>query len=343
MQQVTAGSRFWWRALDAQTPSDPRDAVPSPSKPSRQAPVWHFPSRPRPAKGQAEKKLKLEIPQSDRRRRPRRQRARRSVAGLVLIAGGTFAISALVAAVMIGAGSFDRERLEVTVRASAQDALLALGFGLDQVSLTGQNFTSDRDVFDALNLDRARTLASFDAPAALKRIEGLPWVESAQITRVFPTALRVEIRERQPSALWQRGGKTYLIDVSGRVLGLAAEPQAWSLPRIAGEGASNEAALIIATLDRYPEIRRELAYGERKGERRWSLVLKNDTRLELAADRESEGLDQISRNSDLKRALTGPAFVVDVRTPGRLVMRPANGDAPLRFGTFKMSAAGQSQ
>ena len=171
----------------------------------------------------------------------------------------------------------------------------------------------------------------------------MPWVESAQITRVFPASLRVEIRERQPSALWQRGRNTYLIDVSGRVLGLAAEPQLWSLPRIAGEGASNEAALIIATLDRYPEIRRELAYGERKGERRWSLVLKNGTRLELAADRESEGLDQISRNSDLKRALTGPAFVVDVRTPGRLVMRPANGEAPLRFGTYKMSAAGQSQ
>ena len=164
LQQVTAGSRFWWRALDAPTPSDPRDAAPSRPQPSRQAPVWHLPSRPRGEKDQAKKRLKLEIPQSDRRPQPRRQRAHRSVASLILMAGGTFALSALVAAITIGAGSIDKERFEVTVRTSAQDALLALGFGLDQVNLSGQNFTSDRDVFEALNLDRARTLASFDAP-----------------------------------------------------------------------------------------------------------------------------------------------------------------------------------
>jgi cell division protein FtsQ len=65
-----------------------------------------------------------------------------------------------------------------------------------------------------------------------------------------------------------------------------------------------------------------VARADRIGARRWSLLLKNGSRLELAADREVEGLELISSNPVLRRALAGSAYAVDVRTPGRLAMRP---------------------
>src|ERR1700693_3757152 len=43
------------------------------------------------------------------------------------------------------------------------------GFGLTQVSLTGHRYALDSDVFDAVGLDSARTMLSFDSRAAPDR------------------------------------------------------------------------------------------------------------------------------------------------------------------------------
>ncbi len=218
-------------------------------------------------------------------------------------------------------GALETEGLKTLAAEKAQEALLGLGFGIDQVSLSGHRFTSDRDVFQALDLQHARTFAAFDAVAALRRIENLPWVETAQITRLYPGGLNVEVRERRPAALWDYKGKTYLIDDTGRALGASAA-NGWQLPRVAGDGANSEAAMLFTALSRHPDIAKAVMRSDRIGARRWSLLLKNGSRLELAADREVEGLEQISSNPILRRALGGSAFAVDVRTPGRLAMRP---------------------
>lgn len=220
-------------------------------------------------------------------------------------------------------GSLDANEMRSLAAGKTEGALLGLGFGIDQVSLTGHRFTSDKDIFEALDLGSARTFAVFDASAALRRIEDLPWVDTAQITRLYPGGLKVEIRERRPTALWDYKGRIYLIDETGRALGAAADG-GWQLPRVVGDGANLEATALFTALSRHPSIAKSVARADRIGARRWSLFLKNGSRLELAADREVEGLEQIANNPELRRALNGPAFAVDVRTPGRLAMRPLN-------------------
>jgi cell division protein FtsQ len=218
--------------------------------------------------------------------------------------------------------------------------LVAAGFGIDQVSITGQRFASDNDIYEALDLTNVRTFAEFDSEAALKRIDRIPWVESAQITRVYPSSLDIVIRERTPAVLWTRGSRNYLVDATGRVLGPAPQAVQWDLPRIAGEGAAEAAASMFAAVRHYPAIEREYAYGERVGERRWRIVLKNGTMLDLASDREVEGLGEIANSPMVAPAIAGAPMIVDVRTPGRITMRPAQDkpaktaalDAPLPSG-----------
>jgi hypothetical protein len=60
------------------------------------------------------------------------------------------------------------------------------GYGLTQVSVTGHRYTLDSDIFDAIGLENAHTMLSFDTRAAQDRIERLPWVERASIERVPP-------------------------------------------------------------------------------------------------------------------------------------------------------------
>ncbi|WP_246317279.1 cell division protein FtsQ/DivIB [Hyphomicrobium methylovorum] len=210
------------------------------------------------------------------------------------------------------------------VQAQATALVIAAGFGIDQVNLSGQRFAADSDVYDALDLTNVRTFAAFDSDAALKRIERIPWVDTAQITRVYPSTLDIIIRERTPSFIWTRGSDAYLVDGTGRVLGPVPVASNWALPRVAGEGAKNEAASMLAAIKRYPAIARQYAYGERIAERRWRIVLANGSVLELAADREIEGLEEIANTNAVSTLLKGDPMVIDVRTPGRIAVRPVD-------------------
>ncbi len=142
--------------------------------------------------------FKLQIPRGDRRKLQRRRSKARWVKGIVAFA----ALSGISAATAVAVASSQLRNMDPAAAASerATRTLIALGFGIDQVSVTGHRYTLDADVFDALDLPNVATFASFDAAAALKRIERIAWVDTAQITRVFPGTLTVQIHERQAAA-----------------------------------------------------------------------------------------------------------------------------------------------
>ncbi len=309
--------RFWWRALDA--PSSDLSSSHAAGSASG-AGQWHYPTRQgQRAKPNSQASMKLQVPRSDRRRLGSR-RASRSISALAAAFVCAAFISAAATATVLS-GKFEVAKITLGVSATAGQALMALGFGIDQVNLGGHHFTPDSDVYDALDLPNVKTFADFDAAAALKRIERLSWVDSAQITRIFPGSVSVQIRERIPAAVWLRGDKSYLIDATGRVLGLIPDASSWKLRQIAGEGANTEASMLFTALSSQPAIEQLYDHAERIAERRWSVVLKNGSRLELGADRDSEGLSLIQSHNDLKRALAGPPAVIDVRTPGHAVVR----------------------
>jgi cell division protein FtsQ len=235
------------------------------------------------------------------------------------------AVAAAVVLVLAVAGVADSARIG---RLIAQirpdfDAMVRLaGFGIDQVSLTGHRFTSDREVFDALDLANVRSIASLDMDAVKGRLERLAWVESAELTRVFPDRLDVRITERKPFAVWTRGERAYLIDQSGRVLSAVSGTGPADLPRVAGEGAASEAAAMLGLVARYPEISRRLVEAERVGERRWTLKLAQGLVLKLPPDGEAHVLDEISKDPELGRLVAREKAIIDLRARGRITVRP---------------------
>lgn len=312
MQQVAGKQRFWWRAHEAPTP-EPKAArtfeiPPTVSTVSRSA------SR-RPD-------MTLKIPRGERRVRRSRRTTRRwlkysfSVGALLAVAG------AAAFALPLNRATFANFTRAVGAKATA--LTIAAGFGINQVNVSGQHYASDSDIYDAIDLTNVRTFAAFDSEAALKRIERIPWIDKAQITRVYPGTLDIVVRERSPAIVWTRGNETYLVDATGRVLGPMPVAGGWALPRVVGEGAPDDAAPMLAALRQYPAIEKQYAYAERIAERRWRIVLKTGTVIELGADREIEGLQEIAGLSATASALKGTPMIIDVRTPGRIAMRPAD-------------------
>jgi cell division protein FtsQ len=319
LQQVGTGSRFWWRVLDAHTPQTA--ASNSPPRPV----LRPFHSRPAvPAPSQS---FTLHVPRGDRRRSKRKAS---KASNLAIVFAGLMAITGSGTVVALTLSDVSVQQVRDNIRHYTTVALISAGFGIDQVSLTGQRYTIDSHVFDALDLTNVKTFSALDTAAALKRIERISWVESAQMTRVFPGMLNVEIRERTPSAIWQRGDNSYLIDATGRTLGPLPPANEWKLPTVVGEGANEDAAMLLAALSRHSDVQAHYHYAERIAERRWSVVLNNGSRIELGADREVEGLDHVAANRTLRKALNGATVIVDVRTAGRAVIRPLVTPAALR-------------
>lgn len=196
-----------------------------------------------------------------------------------------------------------------------------VGLGLDEVSLSGHRFTSDLDVFDALDLANARSFLRFDSIAARERIERLPWVATAEITRIYPGRLEVRIAERAPYALWRRGTRYQLIDRSGRVLSAVKPDDYAQLPRVAGEGAPAETAAFLDLVGRHPVLKARLTEAERIGERRWTLHLTGNVVIHLPADREALALEEIAAPDRFEAIAGGSDRVVDLRSSRRITTR----------------------
>jgi cell division protein FtsQ len=215
--------------------------------------------------------------------------------------------------------------------------LYSLGLRIDQVALKGQRFTPDSDIFDAIGLADAGTLLSFDASGARERIEQLPWVANARISRVYPGTLDIRIAERKPAALWRSGGTDFLIDDSGRVLSAVAPGPKPALPRLAGDGAPAAAKAMLELVARYPAIANRFELAERVGGRRWTLHLKDRVTVHLAADQEASAFSALTSDSELSGVLKAHDLIVDLRTRGRISVRPAI------QGTDPAPEAGQGQ
>jgi cell division protein FtsQ len=267
--------------------------------------------------------MALKVPRAERRMRRSRRTTRRWLryalaAGALLSAAGAAAFTLPINRAMLA-------ELPHTVAAEVTELMIAAGFGIDQVNVSGQHYASDNDIYDALDLTNIRTFAAFDSEAVLKRIERIPWIDKAQLTRVYPGTLDIVVRERSPSIVWTRGNENYLVDKTGRVLGPMPVASGWALPRVVGEGAKDDAAPMLAAIRQFPAIEKQYAYAERIAERRWRIVLKMGTVLELGADREIEGLQEIASSPAIAAALKGTPMIIDVRTPGRIAMRSADG------------------
>ena len=204
------------------------------------------------------------------------------------------------------------------------DAVLSwMGIRVEQVALSGQRFTSDADVFEAIDIPSTGSLVTFDAAQARERIEKLPWVSTAAISRIFPGALDVRITERQPSALWIDNGREYLVDDSGRVLSALKKGTNVKLPRLSGAGAPAEAQALLDLIVRFPRIAERFEMAERVGERRWTLHLKSGVVVHLGADREAVALAALSSPDELGKLVDTPNTIVDLRTRGRITVRAA--------------------
>jgi cell division protein FtsQ len=235
---------------------------------------------------------------------------------LRLAAAGVVAIAAV--------GAYEaRDKLTeggVAIYNMAQGEFARAGFGISKINITGQTITSEAVILKALDINPSLSTLNFDADAALARIRAIPSIKSAAIRKVYPAELEVSVTEKIPMARWRIGDATYLVDDDGSPV--ARDDGSFSkLPLVVGEGAADDAMVMIHALDAYPAITDDLAALSRIGDRRWDLIFYSGLRVQLPENGVAQALRQLDQFQRDDRLLDRDVNVIDLRVPGMVSLK----------------------
>jgi len=109
-------------------------------------------------------------------------------------------------------------------------ALLVVAYGVTrtpllavhQIDISGNHNTSTAAIRQAAGIKAGAPMVDLSASAAASRIERLPWVASATVSRDWPRTVKVAVTERQPAARIAAGSSWLVVDLEGRVLAVDA-------------------------------------------------------------------------------------------------------------------------
>ena len=235
-----------------------------------------------------------------------------------------FALVCVMAAgayLAIVSGGDGQRRVLVSTHDRLQELIVAAGFGINQIAITGTKFASDTAIFDALGVRARTSLLSFDAAAARARIEALPWIASARLSRDFPDGLRVDVRERVAFAIWRNGETRTLIDRNGHTLSQIVAGYDIGLPVVAGQGAPRAAGALLAALKTHPDLLKETRQAMLVGKRRWTLHLQTGVEIYLPEKNVKEALDRLGALRAREQILQRDILAVDLRSRVRTTVR----------------------
>lgn len=238
---------------------------------------------------------------------------------LVRIAGAVLALLLIV-------GAYEgRGYLAIgfnSVAKMVQGEFVAAGFGINRIQISGQTLTRDSDIVTLMTLSAGSSTLDFDVEKARARLTWLRAVEGATVRKIYPNQVVVEIVEKTPVARWRSGSSTWLVDREGIVIGEDPSGAYADLPMVVGEGAADDAQVMIQALDRYATLTKDLAVLSRIGDRRWDLIYYSGLRVQLPEQGVAQALRQLEGYQADYALLDRDITLVDLRIPGVVALKP---------------------
>jgi cell division protein FtsQ len=203
------------------------------------------------------------------------------------------------------------------VEGEIADAGLAVG----KIEITGQSLASETDILIALGLEPGVSTLGFDLAAAHERVAALPAIESVSIRKQYPSDLVVTVTERVPVARWRVDGVTFLVDAAGEQIG--TDRGAYTeLPLVIGDGAADDALIMIRALDVHPDLKANLVALSRIADRRWDMIFSTGLRVQLPELGVGQALRRLVTYQADYQLLDRDVSTIDLRVQNLVAVRP---------------------
>ena len=202
------------------------------------------------------------------------------------------------------------------------DSLLsAAGFGIEAVKLSGQREINEFQILEALEIHEGSSLALFDADSARDRLGRMAWVKHASVMKLYPSTLQVNIEEKVPYALWQRGDLVSIVNESGEVITDDVDGRYANLLLVVNHGAQRRAREINTALETVPQLRPRVRAAFLISERRWDLQLENGISVRLPEENVEAALADLVEMDKENGLLSRDIVAIDMRLADRITVR----------------------
>jgi cell division protein FtsQ len=187
------------------------------------------------------------------------------------------------------------------------------GFGIGAINITGDKRSDPHDILTALGFAPGESIFAADIQDARQRLLSLEWVADAEVRRQYPNRITVTVVEKVPFALWETPNGTYLIERSGRTIGLFDPKSFPRLPVLAGDGAPQTAADFVEAVGAHRATAARVVGYQRISDRRWNLVLNGNVVVELPEEDWQKELDVLEHLIVDKGILERDIAEIDLR------------------------------
>lgn len=211
----------------------------------------------------------------------------------------------------------------------------AAGFRIAAVAINGRKQLTQDEILAIGGVTGRSSLLFLDAAVVRDRLKANPWIADANVLKLYPDRLQIDVTERQAFAVWQQDGRLSLISDDGAVLETYVARRFASLPLVVGKGANTRARDFVALLDRYPLVRANTKAAIFVGERRWNLRFKDGLDIRLPENEVGNTLATLTRLDSEVKLFSRDIVAIDMRLPDRVTVRLSEDAAKAREDLFK--------
>jgi cell division protein FtsQ len=208
---------------------------------------------------------------------------------------------------------------------------------VSDISMDGNERLSKGEVLALLDGLRGSNILTIDLDELQSRLLASPWVERADVRRILPSRIDVDLRERHPIGIGRLSGALYLVDATGVVIdeygpnyadldlptidGLAARPA--EAVSAVDEARARLAARLLAAIQRRPDIAERVSQIDVSDAHDAVVLLEGDTAvLRLGEDDFVDRIQQYLDVAPTLREQVAEIDYVDLRFGERVYVRP---------------------
>ena len=197
------------------------------------------------------------------------------------------------------------------------------GLIIKNIDIYGHYNTSEQQIMDQLDVSAGDLMFGFSPRTAMQRLQGLPWIDSVEIRRVFPNHIYVFIQEKKPAAIWTTAkNELVMVDSKGSIIAPKNTDSQDYLLHIQGANAPENLKSLLSLLEHRHYLMQNVSYAEFVGQRRWDLILNNRTRILLPQKNMETALNQLDTYLQNDNLIERGAEKIDLRLPQKIIIKP---------------------
>ncbi|MBL0374466.1 cell division protein FtsQ/DivIB [Rhizobium sp. KVB221] len=197
----------------------------------------------------------------------------------------------------------------------------AVGFAINNVKVSGNAETSEIDILERLGLDGTTSLMALNVVDTRTALKTLPWVQDAEVRKIYPDTIEIKLTERKAFGIWQHGAELSLIEKSGSVIAPLRDNKFAYLPLFVGRDAESGAEEIMADFDQWPDVKKQVKAFMRVAGRRWDLQLANGVIVKLPEHNMARAMADLAKLNSEHQLVERDIVAVDLRLEDRVTVQ----------------------